>query len=36
VQEVVDVDAAGGKILCPGTRLSPGSWAAALLAAGST
>lgn len=36
MQEVVDVDAAGGKILCPGTRLSPGSWAAALLAAGST
>jgi acetoin utilization deacetylase AcuC-like enzyme len=36
VQELVDADAGGGKILCPGTRLSPGSWAAALLAACST
>ncbi|KAG0630393.1 hypothetical protein M758_1G175300 [Ceratodon purpureus] len=36
VQELIDADAAGGKILCAGTRLNPGSWAAALLAAGST
>jgi len=35
VQELIDADAAGGKVLCSGTRLSPGSWAAALLAAGS-
>ena len=35
VQELIDADAAGGKLFCPGTRLNPGSWAAALLAAGS-
>lgn len=36
MQELIDANAAGGEVLCAGTRLSPGSWEAALLAAGST
>lgn len=36
IQELLDVDAQGGKVLCAGTKLIPGSWDAALLAAGTT
>lgn len=36
VKELVAADAAGGKFMCGGTQLNPGSWKAALLAAGST
>uniref|UniRef100_A0A7I4AKU4 Histone deacetylase domain-containing protein n=1 Tax=Physcomitrium patens TaxID=3218 RepID=A0A7I4AKU4_PHYPA len=35
IKELIDADSAGGEIICAGTRLHPGSWAAALLAAGS-
>lgn len=34
VEELVRADAAGGAVICPGTQLKPGSWQAALLAAG--
>ncbi|XP_077235618.1 histone deacetylase 8 [Tasmannia lanceolata] len=36
VNELVQADAAGGKTLCAGTILNPGSWDASLLAAGTT
>ncbi|KAK1263322.1 Histone deacetylase 8 [Acorus gramineus] len=36
IEELVKADATGGKPLCSGTFLNPGSWAAALLAAGTT
>uniref|UniRef100_A0A0D6R4D4 Histone deacetylase domain-containing protein n=1 Tax=Araucaria cunninghamii TaxID=56994 RepID=A0A0D6R4D4_ARACU len=36
VKMLIEVDAAGGKTLCYATRLNPGSWEAALLAAGTT
>ncbi|XP_027342874.1 histone deacetylase 8 [Abrus precatorius] len=36
VNELVEADKEGGKILCAGTFLNPGSWDAALLAAGTT
>lgn len=34
MEELVRADAAGGAVICPGTQLKPGSWQAALLAAG--
>jgi acetoin utilization deacetylase AcuC-like enzyme len=36
VEELVQANAAGAKKLCEGTFLNPGSWGAALLAAGTT
>ncbi|KAJ8559709.1 hypothetical protein K7X08_003767 [Anisodus acutangulus] len=36
VNELIEADRTGGKELCGGTFLNPGSWDAALLAAGST
>ncbi|XP_057458249.1 histone deacetylase 8 [Lotus japonicus] len=36
VNELVEADKEGGKTLCSGTFLNPGSWDAALLAAGTT
>lgn len=36
VKELIDADAQGGKIFCSGTKFNPGSWNAALLAAGTT
>ncbi|GAU22339.1 hypothetical protein TSUD_106670 [Trifolium subterraneum] len=36
INELVEADKEGGKILCAGTFLNPGSWDAALLAAGTT
>ncbi|XP_028776307.1 histone deacetylase 8-like [Neltuma alba] len=36
INELVQADKDGGKILCSGTFLNPGSWDAALLAAGTT
>ncbi|XP_020203160.1 histone deacetylase 8 [Cajanus cajan] len=36
VNELVEADKEGGKIFCEGTFLNPGSWDAALLAAGTT
>ncbi|KAG4968628.1 hypothetical protein AAZX31_12G177800 [Glycine max] len=36
INELVEVDKEGGKQLCGGTFLNPGSWDAALLAAGTT
>ncbi|KAH9321854.1 hypothetical protein KI387_016493, partial [Taxus chinensis] len=36
VKMLIGADAVGGKTLCGGTRLNPGSWEAALLAAGTT
>lgn len=36
INELVKADKEGGKILCCGTFLNPGSWDAALLAAGTT
>ncbi|KZV52430.1 histone deacetylase 8 [Dorcoceras hygrometricum] len=36
IDELVEADRNGGKIICPGTFLNPGSWDAALLAAGTT
>ncbi|OWM69039.1 hypothetical protein CDL15_Pgr025226 [Punica granatum] len=34
INELVEADRKGGKVVCPGTFLNPGSWEAALLAAG--
>ncbi|XP_021715668.1 histone deacetylase 8-like [Chenopodium quinoa] len=36
IKELEEADKAGGKMLCGGTFLNPGSWEAALLAAGTT
>ncbi|KAL2331888.1 hypothetical protein Fmac_019469 [Flemingia macrophylla] len=36
INELVEADKEGGKMLCGGTFLNPGSWDAALLAAGTT
>ncbi|KAA8549954.1 hypothetical protein F0562_001638 [Nyssa sinensis] len=36
VNELVEADRDGGKVVCSGTFLNPGSWDAALLAAGTT
>ncbi|XP_058087326.1 histone deacetylase 8 [Magnolia sinica] len=36
IDELRQADAAGGKMLCAGTFLNPGSWDASLLAAGTT
>jgi len=36
VNELLEADKEGGKVLCAGTFLNPGSWDAALLAAGTT
>ncbi|KAK4758197.1 hypothetical protein SAY87_019498 [Trapa incisa] len=36
INELVEVDRKGGKEICSGTFLNPGSWEAALLAAGTT
>uniref|UniRef100_A0A2N9FPA8 Histone deacetylase domain-containing protein n=2 Tax=fabids TaxID=91835 RepID=A0A2N9FPA8_FAGSY len=36
INELIEVDRNGGKMLCAGTFLNPGSWDAALLAAGTT
>ncbi|CAJ2660239.1 unnamed protein product [Trifolium pratense] len=36
INELVEADKEGGKMLCAGTFLNPGSWDAALLAAGTT
>ncbi|KAF8397975.1 hypothetical protein HHK36_016901 [Tetracentron sinense] len=36
IKELVQADESGGKTLCVGTILNPGSWDASLLAAGST
>ncbi|XP_042475411.1 histone deacetylase 8-like [Macadamia integrifolia] len=36
IKELVQADEAGGKTLCAGTILNPGSWDASLLAAGTT
>lgn len=36
VDELIKADKEGGKIICAGTFLNPGSWDAALLAAGTT
>lgn len=36
VNELIEADRSGGKELCSGTFLNPGSWEAALLAAGTT
>ncbi|KAK4375835.1 hypothetical protein RND71_006512 [Anisodus tanguticus] len=36
INELIEADRTGGKELCGGTFLNPGSWDAALLAAGST
>ncbi|KAK2982866.1 hypothetical protein RJ640_025052 [Escallonia rubra] len=36
VNELVEADKTGGKTICSGTFLNPGSWDAALLAAGTT
>ncbi|KAL1345633.1 hypothetical protein AAHE18_08G132400 [Arachis hypogaea] len=36
INELVEADKGGGKMLCAGTFLNPGSWDAALLAAGTT
>eukprot|EP00850_Spirogloea_muscicola_P007101 SM000035S13081 [mRNA] locus=s35:335864:338033:+ [translate_table: standard] len=36
IDELVAADAAGGKHFCDGTEMLPGSWAATLLAAGTT
>lgn len=36
INELVEADKAGGKMVCDGTFLNPGSWDAALLAAGTT
>lgn len=36
INELVEADKSKGKIMCPGTFLNPGSWDAALLAAGTT
>ncbi|KAJ1407485.1 Ureohydrolase domain superfamily [Sesbania bispinosa] len=36
VNELIEADKEGGKMLCAGTFLNPGSWDAALLAAGTT
>ncbi|KAL2485559.1 Histone deacetylase 8 [Abeliophyllum distichum] len=36
INELVEADRNGGKLICSGTFLNPGSWDAALLAAGTT
>ncbi|KAL3702367.1 hypothetical protein R1sor_020389 [Riccia sorocarpa] len=36
IRDLLDANKAGGKVLCEGTQLNPGSWKAALLAAGTT
>ncbi|KDO58245.1 hypothetical protein CISIN_1g048339mg [Citrus sinensis] len=36
INELVEADKAGGKMVCDGTVLNPGSWGAALLAVGTT
>ena len=36
IKELEEADQAGGKMMCCGTFLNPGSWEAALLAAGTT
>ncbi|BBH05321.1 histone deacetylase 8 [Prunus dulcis] len=36
INELVEADREGGKMLCAGTFLNPGSWGASLLAAGTT
>ncbi|KAK6926515.1 Histone deacetylase domain [Dillenia turbinata] len=36
VNQLVDADKSGGRIMCSGTFLNPGSWNSALLAAGTT
>ncbi|XP_031252880.1 histone deacetylase 8-like isoform X1 [Pistacia vera] len=36
IDELIEADKAGGKMVCSGTFLKPGSWDAALLAAGTT
>ncbi|KAG6558040.1 hypothetical protein Mapa_000220 [Marchantia paleacea] len=36
IRDLLDANKAGGQTLCGGTRLNPGSWKAALLAAGTT
>ncbi|KAH7561303.1 hypothetical protein ACOSP7_016026 [Xanthoceras sorbifolium] len=36
INELVEADKAGGKMVCSGTFLNPGSWDASLLAAGTT
>nr|DAD28949.1 TPA_asm: hypothetical protein HUJ06_030417 [Nelumbo nucifera] len=36
IKELVQADEAGGKMICEGTILNPGSWDASLLAAGTT
>ncbi|XP_050285497.1 histone deacetylase 8 [Quercus robur] len=36
INELIEADRNGGKMLCTGTFLNPGSWDAALLAAGTT
>lgn len=36
IDELVEADKQGGKMICAGTFLNPGSWDAALLAAGTT
>lgn len=36
INELIEADKAGGKMVCDGTFLNPGSWDAALLAAGTT
>ncbi|XP_050235044.1 histone deacetylase 8 [Mercurialis annua] len=36
INELVQADKEGGKMICPATFLNPGSWDAALLAAGTT
>ncbi|KAE8037344.1 hypothetical protein FH972_009938 [Carpinus fangiana] len=36
INELIEADRNGGKMLCAGTFLNPGSWDAALLAAGTT
>lgn len=34
MDELIEADLTGGKLLCAGTKLNPGSWDCALLAAG--
>ncbi|EPS72412.1 histone deacetylase superfamily [Genlisea aurea] len=36
IDELIEADKSGGKMLCAGTFLNPGSWEAALLATGTT